>query len=152
MPLALPPAGPPPVLSRQGALPFEELLKSAMGVQMGTRASVVEQCAALSRSRPDEQTVSTKGSETGSGAAPAVWGVSIDVGSGTAGESAALEGEAAVRVVQCSEGGAVTRWANGACLYVNAGRYRNGPSARYRNRFWREQEGLRSSHEMHASL
>jgi len=37
--------------------------------------------------------------------------------------------------------GAITQWADGACLYVNAGRYRNGPSARYRNRFWREADG-----------
>ena len=37
--------------------------------------------------------------------------------------------------------GAVTQWADGAVIYVNAGRYRNAPSSRYRNRFWREPDG-----------
>ena len=49
---------------------------------------------------------------------------------------------AALHVTQCGEGGAVTQWANCALLYVNAGRYRNGPSARYRNRFWLEGDAL----------
>ena len=37
--------------------------------------------------------------------------------------------------------GAITQWADGASLYVNAGRFRNAPSARYRNRFWAEPDG-----------
>jgi hypothetical protein len=49
-------------------------------------------------------------------------------------------GEQLVHVVQCGDGGAITQWRDGACLYVNAGRYRNGPSARYRNRFWRDSQ------------
>ena len=37
--------------------------------------------------------------------------------------------------------GAITQWGDGACLYVNVARYRNGPSARYRNRFWVAADG-----------
>ena len=43
-------------------------------------------------------------------------------------------------VVPEGDGGS-TVWLDCTCLYVNAGRYRNGPSAKYRNRLWRETEG-----------
>jgi len=81
---------------------------------VGTRSDIMQLCTSL---------VPTK--------ATATYG-------GVGGEA---DGPPTHTVVQCGEGGAVTQWSNAAVLYINAGRYRNGPSSRYRNRFWRDERG-----------
>ena len=127
----------PPLLSRQLPLQVDALLDGWLGREVGARSDAVQLCAALSEGAqaPPEGEAERfvmieprwKGCATG-----ATLGSVADDGPPVRNQR---------RVVQCGEGGAVTQWANSACLYVNAGRYRNGPSARYRNRFWREADG-----------
>lgn len=130
------------VFTQDLQLPVDSLLGTALGRLVGMRGEVVQLCAALGADgdnggpdlvasrvvtlepkweRDDEQAV---GSERP--LAPELGGSDGDATSDV------------VHVIQCGDGGAITQWMNGACLYVNAGRYRNGPSARHRNRFWRE--------------
>ena len=148
------------VLSQDLPLPVGALLERAMqGRPLGMRCDVVQLCAALG----DDQSadLGQGGSSTPSASERSErskrfemlepkWchtneeegGQEVADEDATASASLQATGStrnlAVVRIIQCGEGGAVTRWADGVCLYVNAGRYRNGPSARYRNRFWRE--------------
>lgn len=91
---------------------------------MGTRADIVHLCARSGTAADDSRRYAMIEPK---------WQCSAD--------ATDVQGGPETQVVQCGEGGAVTQWRDGACLYVNAGRYRNGPSARYRNRFWREPDG-----------
>jgi hypothetical protein len=111
---------------------------------MGSRASVVQQCVTLSGVGGAGHVAGAEHVGVLASLAASSRAVSLSsTGSDSAADAPAplSENECEVRVVQCSEGGALTRWADGAsCVYVNAGRYRNGPSIRYRNRFWTEGE------------
>ena len=132
------PASERPLLSRQVALDADTLLRDWLGRPVGARSEVVKLCAALALEP-----------EGAVGRAEPMAGDRADnyhmiepkwTTAGATHDAADQHEPPAhvVRVVQCGDGGAVTQWANGVCFYVNAGRYRNGPSARYRNRFWWE--------------
>ena len=116
---------PHPLMSRDLPLPIGALLGEWLGKEVGTRANVVRLCA--------NGGCTADGCAADGGAAFAMvepkW------------RAAEAPPPGVTPVVQCGDGGAVTVWRDGACLYVNAGRYRNGPSARYRNRFFRGDDG-----------
>ena len=95
--------------TRLVSLKVDEILRTQLGKQMGSRADVVDACAAV-----------------GYG------------GGGCVDDSSQLEVGGGLR--EEGEGG-TTLWHGAASVYVNAGKYRTGPSARYRNRIWKEEVG-----------
>ena len=117
---ALPRGGPMP---RQLSLPVDALLEAWLGKTVGARTDVVQLCALLSAG----------GAGAGAGGGGAGGG---DAGGGVDANEPAWGSGGGTEMC-----GAVTQWADGAVMYINAGRYRNAPSSRYRNRFWREPDG-----------